>query len=242
MNSCFVGKLPDGERSGSRAWWRAELQGDSCQRAHAGKSNQQNRRIEQLTQADLLRRPVVVVRPETGRNRRGEIRGGVGRRCKGSRPTRGLAGGYWCASFPRGANRKVRHVIGLQAARTNQKAKNSGGGPMVMGGVLRMMPGIVVRTIRVTAFVAQHEMEMRMIHSHAHCVRSLQRRPQRQQSRKDLTWPEHNRDETKHRSHPRAEGSTQEASVVSHVEGQRGTFGRGWQCAFLRISACSGAA
>jgi hypothetical protein len=29
---------------------------------------------------------------------------------------------------------------------------------------------------------------------------------------------------------------------VSHVEGQRGTFGRGWQCAFLRISACSGAA
>jgi hypothetical protein len=25
---------------------------------------------------------------------------------------------------------------------------------------------------------------------------------------------------------------------VSHVEGQRGTFGRGWQCAFLRMLRC----
>ena len=107
-------------------------------------------------------------------------------------------------------------MIRLQAAPARQQTENTGGQPMAMCRMLRMMAGIVVGPPRLAAFVAQHEMELRFINPHSNRVRSFERRPERQQTGQYLPWPKQDRQQTERCPNSREARSDHRASVAAH--------------------------
>ena len=107
-------------------------------------------------------------------------------------------------------------MIRFHAAAAGQKTKNTCGQAMAMCRMLRTMAGIVVEPPGLATFVAQHQMKLRFINSHPNRVRTFQRRPECQQTGKNLAWPKQDRQQTERCPNTREARSDHRASVTGH--------------------------